>query len=301
MKVIDSSKVIYSFKHEMEYTEKVKPGQIFRVKSNDCFLGQIKNESDEFKSIDDSKVNPATGPIYIEGAQVGDLLKIEIISINLNNQGVAVLIPGEGILGHKVKNPVTRVMPVKDGYVEFGELLIPIRPMIGVIGLAPSEADGEWPTDTPWKHGGNMDTTDITEGTSLYLPVRQEGGLLALGDCHAIMGDGEISITGCEIGAEVTLKVEVIKDKIVDWPILETHDYTMVIASGDTLEDATVNAAEQVVKHLENSLNLSWDDAYILTGQVVDFRISQVVNPKTTVRGSIPKYLLETQRLIDSI
>lgn len=301
MKIIDNSKVIYSFKAEMDFIEKVKTGEVFKIKSNDCFLGQIKDESKGFEDIDDSKINPATGPIFVEGAEVGDLLKVEIISIDLDKKGVALLIPGEGVLGNKVKNPVTRIMPVKDGYVQFNELLIPVGPMIGVIGLAPSEIDGEWPTDIPWKHGGNMDTTDITEGTTLFLPVRQKGGLLALGDCHAIMGDGEVSITGCEISAEVTLKLDIIKKKTITWPLLETDEYTMVIASGDTLEDATINATDQVVTHLQNALNLSWEDAYILTGLVADFKISQIVNPKKTVRGTIPKYLLKTEAIIDSI
>lgn len=301
MKIIDNSKVIYSFKPEMDFIEKIQAGETFKIKTNDCFLGQIKDESKGFKDIDDSKINPATGPIFVEGAEIGDLLKVEIISIELGNAGVALLIPGEGVLGDKVKDPVTHIMEVKDGYVSFNELLIPIRPMIGVIGLAPSKKDGEWPTDIPWKHGGNMDTTDIIEGTTLYLPVRQKGGLLALGDCHAIMGDGEVSVTGCEISAEVTLKVDVIKEKATTWPLLETDKYTMVIASGDTLEDAVKNATNQVVTHLETSLNLSWEDAYILTGLVVDFKISQVVNPKLTVGGTIPKYLLKTESLINSI
>ena len=301
MKTIDNSKVIYSFKPEMDFIEKVEVGEVFKIKTNDCFLGQIKDESMGFKDIDDSKINPATGPIFIVGAEVGDLLKVEIIDIELDNKGVSILIPEEGVLGDKVKGPVTHIMPVKDGHVQFRGLSIPIRPMIGVIGVAPGEKDGEWPTDIPWKHGGNMDTTDISEGSTLFLPVRQKGGLLALGDCHAIMGDGEVSVTGCEIGAEITLKLDLIKEKPITWPILETDEYTMVIASGNTLEDATANAADQVVTHLQNALNLSWEDAYILTSLVVDFRISQVVNPKKTVRGTIPKYLLETDALINSI
>lgn len=301
MKTIDNNRVIYSFKPKMEFIEKVKLGEIFKVKTNDCFLGQIKSESLGFEDIDNSKINPATGPIFIEGAEIGDLLKVEILKIEIDKEGVALLIPGEGILGDKVKKSETRILKIEDGYVKFNELSIPIRPMIGVIGLAPAEEEGEWATDVPWKHGGNMDTTDITEGTNLYLPVRQKGGFLALGDCHAIMGDGEVSITGGEIGAEVTLRVDIIKEKIITWPLLETNKYTMVIASGDTLEDATINATDQVVKHLQTSLDLTWEDAYILTGLAVDFKISQIVNPKLTVRGTIPKYLLKTRVLIDSI
>ncbi|NLN40197.1 MAG: acetamidase/formamidase family protein [Smithella sp.] len=301
MKTIDGNTVIYSFKPEMPFIEKVQLGETFKIKTNDCFLGQIKSEADVFENIDHDQLNPATGPIFIEGAQEGDLLKVEIIDIKLNSQGVTLLIPGEGVLGDQVKTPATRVIPIANGCAQFRELSLPIRPMIGVIGVAPAAADGECPTDTPWKHGGNMDTADITAGTKLFLPVKQEGALFALGDCHALMGEGEVCVTGCEIGAEVMLKMDVIKAKDITWPLLETDEHTMVIVSGDTLEDAVKTATDQAVIHLQNGLGVSWEDAYMLASLVVDFRISQVVNPTKTVRAVIPKSLLQTEHLIKAI
>ncbi len=301
MKVIDNNKVIYSFKPEMTFVDKVKPGETFKIKTNDCFLGQIQDESIGYSDIDDSKINAATGPIFVDGAEPGDLLKVEVLGIDIDSKGVALIIPREGVLGHKVIKPWTRVMPIIDGYLQFGDLLIPVRPMIGVIGVAPSHTEGECPTDTPWKHGGNMDTTDICEGSTLFLPVRQKGALLAVGDCHAVMGDGEVCVTGCETAAEVTLKVDLIKEKAAVWPLLETNDYTMVIASGDTLEEATFNAVNETTKYLQKGLTLSWEDAYILSSLVVDIKISQVVNPKKTVRAAIPKLLIKTDLIIDSV
>ena len=246
-------------------------------------------------------VNAATGPIFIEGAESGDLLRIDILSIDIDDKGVTLLIPGEGVLGNKVKKTFTRIIQTVNGHLQFNDSFIPVKPMIGVIGVAPSHIEGEWPTDTPWKHGGNMDTADICEGSTLFLPVRQKGALLAIGDCHAIMGDGEVCVTGCEIAAEVTLKVDLIKGKATTWPLLETDKYTMVIASGDTLEEATFNATNQTVEYLQKSLMLSWEDAYILSSLLVDIKISQVVNPKKTVRAAIPKFLVKTDLLIDSI
>ncbi|HOL16125.1 MAG TPA: acetamidase/formamidase family protein [Bacillota bacterium] len=293
--------MIYSFRPEMACVDKVKPGDTFKVKTNDCFFGQITSEAQDIHAIDMSKVNPATGPIYVEGAEQGDLLKVEVLDIEVDSQGVACILPGEGLLENRVAKPHIRVMPVKDGRVQFGDLLIPIKPMIGVIGLAPSHAEGEWPTDTPWKHGGNMDTTDIAKGSALFLPVSQRGALLALGDCHALMGDGEVGVSGCEIAAEVTLRVDLIKGKAASWPLLETGDYTMVIASGDTLEEATFNAVDETVKYLQKALALSWEDAYILSSLVVDIKINQVVNPKKTIRAAIPKSLIKTDLIINSI
>lgn len=170
--------------------------------------------------------------------------------------------------------------------------------MIGVIGVASAGEDGEWPTNSPWKHGGNMDTTDVRAGSTLYFPVNQKGALLALGDCHAVMGDGEICFTGLEIPAEVTLEVKLIKNKTIEWPLIETDKYTMIVASGDDLEDALYTASDQAVKLLKDSLGLEWEDAYILTSISVDMKISQVVNPKKTIRAAIPKYIISTEKLI---
>lgn len=287
----------------MDYVERINPGESIKIRTADCFYGQITKETQKYSDIDESKVNAATGPIYVEGASSGDLLKVDITKINVADQGVTLTIPDEGLLGDKVKKPTTRIIPIIGKQFKFGDKLLPIRPMIGVIGVAPAHGEGEWPTDLPWKHGGNMDTTDICEGSSLYLPINQEGALLAVGDCHATMGDGEVCVTGCEIAAEVTLKVDLIKGKgeTMTWPLLETNNFTMIIASGDTLEIATYNAIEETIKHFQKSLMLSWDDAYILSSLIVDVKISQVVNGKKTVRAAIPKSLINTDSIISSI
>ncbi|NLJ77983.1 MAG: formamidase, partial [Tissierellia bacterium] len=267
----------------------------------DCFFQQINNEEQVLSEIDYERLNPATGPIYIEGAQPGDILKIKIIDIEVADKGVAAVVPGEGALGDQVKKSIIRVLDIEDGWVIFDEVRLPIRPMIGVIGVAPADEDGEWATESPWKHGGNMDTTDIKAGSTLYFPVNQEGALLALGDCHAIMGDGEICFTGLEVPAEVTLGIDIIKDKAIKWPLVETDEHTMVIASGDDLEDAVYEATNQAVSHLEGGLEVEWEDAYILASLSVDLKISQVVDPKMTVRAAIPKHVISTERLIKAL
>lgn len=274
---------------------RVEGGETFKVRTHDCFQGQIKSESQDYDAtVDESKTNPATGPIFVEGAEPGDLLRVDILELDLVSPGVTLLLPGEGVLGKKVAKPYIRVLPLVDDHLEFGQLSIPVRPMIGVMGVAPSHAEGEWPTFTPWKHGGNLDTADLGEGSALYLPVRQRGALLALGDCHAIMGDGEVGCSGLEVAAEVTLKVDLIKGKAAIWPLLETSNHRMIIASGETLEEATCSAIDEATEYLRRGLALSWEDAYILAGLVVDVKISQVVNPKKTVRAAIPRSLIET-------
>lgn len=301
VKLVSGDKVIYRFKPNMEAIETISPGDIIKVETNDCFYQQIIREEQVLTEIDYDRLNPATGPIYIEGAEPGDLLKLKIISIDVKDKGVVAVVPNEGALGDQVTKPVIRVIEIEDGQAIFHGIKMPIRPMIGVIGVAPADEDGEWPTDSPWKHGGNMDTTDIKAGSTLYFPIRQKGALLALGDCHAIMGDGEICFTGLEIPAEVVLEVGLLKGKATKWPFVETDEYTMVIASGDDLEEAVYESAGQAVKHIQDSLGIDWEDAYVFASLSVDLKISQVVDPKVTVRAAIPKYVVSTQQLIESI
>lgn len=301
MKTISNDYVIYSFKPQMEPVEKVKVKEVFKVKTNDCFYGQIEREDQTLDEIDYSKLNPTTGPIYIEGAEPGDVLKIKILDINVDSKGVALTLPSEGVLKDKSTKSLTKILDIKDEMCCFQGLLIPIDPMIGVIGVAPSQEEGEYNTATPWKHGGNMDTTDIRVGSTVYLGVNEEGGLLALGDCHAIMGDGEVSFSGLEVAAEVTLEVDLIKKKEIIWPLVETKNHTMVISSGDTVDEAMGFATNEAVRYLMKGLDISWEEAYLLSSLVMDLKISQVVDPKKTVRAAIPKTVLVTEKLLRSL
>lgn len=301
MKVIPNNKVIYKFKNQMNYVETILPGEKVKFETNDCWFQQITSEEQVMEEINYDILNPATGPIYVENAEPGDLLQVKIIDINVKSRGSALVVPNEGVLGDQVTKPIVRIIDIEDGHAIFHGIKLPIEPMIGVIGVAPAKADGEWATDSPWKHGGNMDTKDIKVGSTLYFPVHQKGALLALGDCHAIMGDGEICFTGLEVPAEVILEVNLIKNKAIIWPLVETKEYTMVIASGNNLERAVYEATNQAVDHLKNSLNMDWEDAYILASLSVDLKISQVVDPKMTVRAAIPKHIVPTETIINSL
>jgi len=297
LKVVTSDKVIYTFRPDMEPVQKILPDEIVEVETNDCFLNQIENEEQLIDEIDFSKINPATGPIYVEGAEPGDVLKIEILKINLPDKGIMIVAPNEGVLGSFVERAQTRVVKIENKVCHFKSISIPAKPMIGVIGVAPSQKDGEYPTGIPWKHGGNMDTTDITEGAALYLPVNQKGALLALGDCHAVMGDGEVCVTGCEIRSKVRLKTTLIKGVPLEWPIVETNNSLAVVTSGNTVEGAIEEATRCAVNHLSKGLNLDWSDAYMLASLVVNIKVSQVVDPKKTVRASISKEILNPKRI----
>lgn len=298
MKRFPPNDVIYRFEHAMPAKHQVATGEVFEVATNDCFYQQIHSSTQVLEQIDADRLNPATGPIAVEGAAPGDLLKVEILAIDVAEQGVSITAKNEGLLGKHVKEAIVRPIPVKDGVAEYLGLKLPIDPMVGVIGVAPAAEDGAWPTHSPWKHGGNMDTKDIRAGSTLYFQVAAEGAQLALGDLHAIMGDGEICFTGLEIPGIVQLKLEVIKQKRIAWPMLETKEDTQIIASGKSLREAMEEANLQAVNIFAKALKVSWEEAYILASLTVDSKISQVVNPMVTVRAAIPQHVLSTEKIL---
>lgn len=302
MKVIKGCDVVYGFSFDMKEKYRVSPGEEFVVETNDCFYQQIQDEDELIENLDHGAFNPATGPIYVEGAEPGDVLKVKIKKIEVDSKGCSLTIPDAGFLPDRVTKALTKIIEIKDGFAIFSdEVKIPIRPMIGVIGVATRACDGLIATDTPYRHGGNMDTTDITAGTNLYLPVVAPGAMLALGDLHAVMGDGEVCVTGLEIPGRVTLEVEIIKNKEIAWPILETKDSIQVIASDPDIEEALRLALEEMIRILEKIKGLSFEEAYILASLAVDMKISQLVNPQKTARASISKEILNPNKIFENI
>ena len=235
----------------------VRAGEVVTFKTRDCFNNQISSEAYVLDALDWDHINPATGPVYVEGASVGDVLKVSILDIELDNEGTMCCLPENGVLGKDVVNSQIKKVKVENGYCYFNELQLPINPMIGVIGVAPK--DENVPCGTPGSHGGNMDNTKIAKGSTLYLPVFHEGAYLALGDVHACMGDGEIMVSGVEIGATVTAKLEVIKGVSIENPRLEDDTHIYTIASNEDLEKAIYTATKDMcsilMKHLGYTLN----------------------------------------------
>lgn len=301
MKSIESKHVIYEFKDGLKAVAVVENGEIFTVKTNDCFFQQLKSNDDLIEHVDFNKVNPATGPIFIKNAEIGDILKLEILDIRVGDEGVIVVSPGMGALPDQAKQALTRVIPVVDGQVDFLGIKANIDPMIGVIGVSPGEKQDGVLTAIPHNHGGNMDTTDIRKGATLYFPIREKGAMLALGDCHAIMGDGEICVSGMEIPAEVDLKTTIIKNKKIGWPLLENKKEIMVIASGKTLQKALEAAANELTKHVARSFDILWEEAYMFSSLFVDYKISQAVNANKTVRAVVKKDILNMETLLSKL
>ena len=292
MLTIPSANAVYTMSWENPPAAWAKSGDTLCFETLDCYAGQITTERPCWQAIDWSLVNPATGPLYIEDAMPGDVLKVEILDIRVASQGVMADGPGRGITGQAVAERTARLFPVEDGFIRFNETLrIPIRPMIGVIGTAPAEAGID--TGTPGPHGGNMDCKLITAGSVLYLPVAVEGALLALGDLHARMGDGEVAICGLEIGGSVTVRVTVVKDCSLPTPFLVNADRAAAIWSEKTLEDASKGATMAMHSFLTGELGLTAHEAGMLLSIAGDLRICQVVDPLITCRMELPRSITE--------
>lgn len=262
-------------------------GETVVFETADCFGGQIKTEDDRMGALDWSRINPATGPLYVKGAEAGDTLKVEILSISLDKQAACVEAPGEGLTGQAATEEMTKILQIKDGLALFGSgIELPVKPMIGVIGTAPKE--GSVSTGTPDAHGGNMDCKRIGEGAVLYLPVNTEGALLAMGDLHAVMGDGEVCVCGAEIAGEVTVRVSIIKGRPLPLPFLVTESHAMAIASAEGLDAASSAAVLAMREFLVAQLKMLPHEAGMLLSLAGDLRICQAVDPNKTCRMELP-------------
>ena len=289
---LDDSKTLFSFDKDLEPVLKVPSGETVRIRTKDCFGNQLQGPEDQLSEIDWEAINPATGPIYVEGAVAGGTLKVHIDNIELDAQTSSCTGKDEGVCGDRFSDWVTHSCKVEDGKVVWDERLsIPLAPMIGVIGVAP---EGE-PVNcgTPGKHGGNMDNTAIAAGATLYFPVAVDGALFGCGDMHAVMGDGEVSVSGAEVAGYATVTLTALPDLSVPNPLIENDTHFGIIVSAESLDKAAELAVQQMVDLLASRINESEADLVMLLSLVADVRVCQMVDPEKTVRFMVPKYVLD--------
>lgn len=289
---LDDSKTLFSFDKDLEPVLKVPSGETVRIRTKDCFGNQLQGPEDQLSEIDWEAINPATGPIYVEGAVAGGTLKVHIDNIELDAQTSSCTGKDEGVCGDRFSDWATHFCKVEDGKVVWDERLsIPLAPMIGVIGVAP---EGE-PVNcgTPGKHGGNMDNTAIAAGATLYFPVAVDGALFGCGDMHAVMGDGEVSVSGAEVAGYATVTLTALPELSVPNPLIENDTHFGIIVSAESLDKASELAVQQMVDLLASRTNESEADLVMLLSLVADVRVCQMVDPEKTVRFMVPKYVLD--------
>lgn len=289
---LDDSKTLFSFDKDLEPVLKVPSGETVRIRTKDCFGNQLQGPEDQLSEIDWEAINPATGPIYVEGAVAGGTLKVHIDNIELDAQTSSCTGKDEGVCGDRFSDWATHFCKIEDDKVVWNERLsIPLAPMIGVIGVAP---EGE-PVNcgTPGKHGGNMDNTAIAAGATLYFPVAVDGALFGCGDMHAVMGDGEVSVSGAEVAGYATVTLTALPELSVPNPLIENDTHFGIIVSAESLDKAAELAVQQMVDLLASRTNESEADLVMLLSLVADVRVCQMVDPEKTVRFMVPKYVLD--------
>lgn len=289
---IGKEKVTYCFDKNNQPAEKCTLPANLIFETQDAFSGQITKSEDVMDGLDYSIMNPITGPVFFEGAMPGDVLEIKIKKIECANSGCALCIPNEGVIGHRVEEPRTRIYDISKKSVQVAPgVELPIEPMIGVIGVAPKE--GKPLAMIPGNHGGNMDTRYIKEGATLYLPVQVEGGLLSMGDFHAVQGDGESFYTGLEVAGEAEIEVSLRKDLKMDIPFVACEGKFASIATAQETDAALSLAMEKLVDFVAAHSSLEFYDAGFLCGLYANLEISQVVDPLKTARMAIKTEILQ--------
>lgn len=289
---LDTSHHVLAMSAAAAPAARVEPPELVELDTADCFGDQIRSFADVERGVDWSQINPATGPVYVEGARPGDVLVVRVERIETASQGVMCTGGGFGAVADRIPDLHWRFLPIDEGVAHWNDdVSVRTQPMIGVIGVAP--AGDPVPCGTPGPHGGNMDTKLITEGATVYLPVQVPGALLAAGDLHAAMGDGEVAVTGVEVAGRVTLHVDVREDLVLRNPIVETRELVASVASAETLDEAADVATHDMADLLHERLGIDLPDAVMLMSAVGDLQVSQVVDPLKTARFVMPKAVYE--------
>lgn len=239
--------------------------------------------------------HPMTGPIYVEGAEPGDALEVRFVAIEfLHPFGVAAFSPGGGVLPGDFPYAHQQLLrwPAGALSVEFRPgVRLPLAPFFGSIGVAPPVFSGRLSSTPPGWHGGNLDNKDLVAGSVLHLPVHVPGGLLSLGDGHALQGDGEVSGAALETSLRGTIEVRLRKGERLNWPRAETPTHYMTMGLDPDLDEAVRLATREMVDFLAREKRLSRDDAYILTSLAADLRVTQAVDGTKGIHALIAKSL----------
>src|SRR5262245_4577338 len=287
----------------------IKPGEAIEFHPVDSSGGQFSPSSTvaDVPKLDFGKVNPVAGPVYIDGAEPGDAIKVTLLAFEPSGWGWTANIPGFGLLADQFKQPALHIWKYDAAslapamYGPGGR--VPLKPFCGTIGLAPAEP-GPHSVVPPRRVGGNMDIRDLSAGTELYLPVEVKGGLFSVGDTHATQGDGEVCGTAIESPLSLAAKFELVKQANLRFPRfttpgpvsrhLDTKGYEVTTGIGPDLMAGARAAVSGMVELLAKRYNMKPVEAYMLCSVCADLRISEIVDmPNWVVSLYFPRVVFE--------
>ncbi len=289
------------FSSTIPYRLKVPSGSVIEAFTLEATGGQLNINStlEDFENVDMDKVHTLTGPIYVEGAEAGDVLAVELLDLEPGDWGWTGMGPDFGFLVGESDESLFKTYPLdkEKNLVRFTEKIsIPLKPFLGVIGVAPP-TDEMLVTFPPRANGGNMDDPSIIKGTTVYLPVFVEGALLSVGDPHAVQGLGEVVGTAVECDMRALFRVSVIKDKKIAEPQYETENYYATTGFGTTIDEAAKKATLYMVDHIAGTYKITWEEAYMLCSLVGDLKIAEVVDrPHMLVTMHVPKSVFDENK-----
>ncbi|MEF2548590.1 acetamidase/formamidase family protein [Aurantimonas sp. E1-2-R+4] len=299
----------FGWDNSFEPVARVAPGSTIEFECLDSSAGQLTPDStvDDVRTLDFGKINPVNGPIFVEGAEPGDALKITIEAFKPSGFGWTANIPGFGLLADDFKEPALTIWKYDPASLEpalFGSQgRVPLKPFAGTIGNAPAEA-GHHSIVPPRRVGGNLDIRDLAAGTVLYLPVEVAGALFSVGDTHAAQGDGEVCGTAIESPMNTVLTLDLVKDARLKMPRfttpgpvtrhLDAKGYEVTTGIGSDLMEGAKAAVSQMVDLLAGRYQIDPVDAYMLVSTCGDLRISEIVDmPNWVVSFYFPRCVFE--------
>jgi acetamidase/formamidase len=302
MKTIHRDRHHFGWNNANEPALRAAPGETVSFEVVDASGGQLTRTSTtaDVAALDFARVNPVTGPVYVEGAEPGDAVIVDVLDFQSSGWGWTAIIPGFGLLAEEFPQPFLHITSYGAGGVEFAPgIRLPLRPFPGTIGLALAEP-GVHSVVPPREVGGNMDIRDLTRGARLWLPVQVPGALFSVGDTHAAQGDGEVCGTAIESPMSITLKFGLAKRAGLRRPQfalpsaptghVDEHGYHATTGIAPDLMIAAKDAIRDMIDYLGREYNLSPELAYALCSVAVDLRISEVVDvPNWVVSACLPK------------
>jgi acetamidase/formamidase len=260
----------------------------------------------QYLAIDRDRIHALTGPVFVEGAEPGDVLQIDVLELAHKGWGWTSVVSGLGFLKQRFSQPYLFLWELEAQVSRsLVPAVVPLRPFCGVMGVAPSE-DGEFRTRPPGVFGGNLDVRELCSGATLYLPVLNRGALFSAGDPHAAQGDGEVCINGIECPADATLCFHLHKGLRLPGPIVESAPWIkqdvetawIVVESGTDAILTARAATSRMIDLLVDRWGFSDVHAYLLCSVALHLKFSQVVNePMYTVSAAMPKSVLPARRL----
>ena len=292
MHIVPTNQATISFRPDAEPVLRVRPGDVVRFETSPEPVERLFAAGRRWTEVIRVRaINAVTGPVFIEGVMPGDAVSVEVLAIEPRDWAWNAAIPGFGLLDGLLPEPMLERLPIRDGEVIVSERVrLPVRPMIGCLGLAP--ADGETSTLSPampW--AGNYDLTQIAPGATVLFPAQVSGGLFSLGDLHAAMGEHEATFVAIECAGSATVRLDVRPGMVLETPRIETADRIFVIglsACGD-YGAARLQAARLLYELLTREAELSPREAYAVLSALGDLTLGGPAG--TIVLGSVPKVM----------